>query len=101
MIPSNGIKLILAFLLLLCLLKLPYGLYTLLRVIFTIGFVILATRANEAKKESEMFIYISLAILFQPLLKIPLGRTVWNIVDVIIALGLVIDILKPFTKSSK
>lgn len=40
-------------------------------------------------------IYVSLAILFQPLIKVSLGRELWNIIDVIVGIGLIISI---FTK---
>lgn len=43
-----------------------------------------------------MIVYGALALLFQPLLKIALGRELWNIVDVIVGIGLLISIfLKP------
>jgi hypothetical protein len=45
-------------------------------------FVYLAYSANEQHHKNEMFIYIALA-LFQAFFKIALGRTIWNIVDVI------------------
>lgn len=73
----------------------------LLRVIFTVGFVVLAIRADENKRQTEVFIYVALAILFQPLLKIPLGRNIWNIVDVIVAVGLMMDIGRSFRKTNK
>jgi len=38
-----------------------------------------------------MIIYIALAILFQPLLKISLSRDLWNILDVIVGIGLLIS----------
>ena len=44
---------------------------------------------NE-KKLSQVF--IGLAILFQPLIKISLGRTGWNIVDVIVAAFLIVSV---------
>lgn len=34
--------------------------------------------------------FASLALLFQPFIKIALGRTMWNIVDVIVAILLVV-----------
>nr|WP_103727078.1 DUF6804 family protein [Flavobacterium croceum] len=43
----------------------------------------------------KVFIYISLALLFQPFIKIVLGRTLWNIVDVIVALALLMGIQTP------
>ena len=36
-----------------------------------------------------MIIYIALALLFQPFLKVALGRTIWNVVDVAITVGLI------------
>jgi len=38
-----------------------------------------------------MIVYIVLAIIFQPLLKISLGRELWNMVDVIVGVGLVVS----------
>lgn len=101
MIHSNIIKIILVFLLLLCLLKLPYGLYMLMRVAFTFCFIVLAIRANEAKNQAEVFIYVALAIIFQPFLKIALGRTIWNIVDVVVSVALAVDVLRSFIKAKK
>ncbi|WP_335339821.1 DUF6804 family protein [Algoriphagus sanaruensis] len=43
----------------------------------------------------------ALAILFQPLLKISLGRDIWNIVDVVVGIGLLISIwAKPRIKAN-
>lgn len=43
-----------------------------------------------------MIIYGGLALLFQPFFKIALGRQMWNIVDVIVGIGLIISIfMKP------
>jgi len=36
---------------------------------------------------------VALALLFQPFAKIALGRTVWNVVDIIVAAGLIISLL--------
>ena len=86
------IKLILAVLLFLCLLDMPYGYYQLVRFVALIGFGILAFKANEQNKKTEMIIYGGLALLFQPFFKIALGRQIWNIVDVIVGIGLVISL---------
>ena len=87
------IKIGLSILLLLCLADMPYGFFQLVRFLSLIGFGLLAFDANQKEKQTEMIIYIGLAILFQPLIKISLGRTVWNIVDVIVAVGLVLNLL--------
>ena len=87
------IKIILAILLLLCLIDFPYGFYQLVRFIALVGFGILAFKEYEKDNQSGMIIYIVLAILFQPLIKISLGRTLWNIVDIIVALYLFYEVL--------
>lgn len=86
---DNIIKIILAGLFLMCLMDMPYGYFQFVRFSALVGFVILAYKANDQNKLVEMIIYIALAILFQPLFKIALGRKIWNIVDVVIAVGLI------------
>lgn len=83
------IKLILAILLFLCLLKMPYGYYQMVRVLSIVGFGILALSVKEDK---ERWIYITLCMLFQPFIKVALGRVLWNVVDVVVAIGLLISI---------
>ncbi len=90
---NNAVKVGLSILLLICLLDMPYGYFQLVRFLSMIGFGFLAYDSNLKGKKNEVIIYIILAILFQPLLKISLGRTIWNIVDVITALGLLLSIL--------
>jgi hypothetical protein len=87
------IKIALSILLLLCLADMPYGFYQLVRFIALIGFGLLAFKAFEKNNQTEIIIYIVLALLFQPLLKISLGRTLWNIVDVMVALFLLYEVL--------
>ncbi|WP_317040686.1 DUF6804 family protein [Halpernia frigidisoli] len=47
----------------------PYGFYQLVRFISFIGFAYLAFEANKAKKETLVFVFIPLALLFQPFFK--------------------------------
>ncbi len=89
---TTTFKIILSILLLLCLLDMPYGYYQLVRFVGLIGFAILAYQANEQGKQIEMIIYGALAILFQPFFKISLGRELWNIVEVIVGIGLILSI---------
>jgi hypothetical protein len=43
-----------------------------------------------------MIIYITLTVLFQPLFKVALGRELWNIVDIVVAIGLLVSLyIKP------
>jgi hypothetical protein len=89
---SKYIKIFLALILLLCLAKMPYGYYQFVRFISLIGFGLLAIKAHEDGKNTELLIYISLAILFQPFIKISLGRSLWNIVDLVIAIALIVSL---------
>jgi apolipoprotein N-acyltransferase len=76
---------VLAVLLLLCLFHMPYGYYMFVRFItMALGIYFAST---EFKDERVLLgiIWIAIAILFQPFFKIALGRTLWNIVDMIVA----------------
>ena len=89
---NNAIKIVLAILFFLCLANMPYGYYQLVRFVALVGFAILAYKANDQGQKTEAIIYVCLAILFQPLIKIALGREIWNVVDVIVGVGLIISI---------
>lgn len=93
---NNAIKIVLAILFFLCLADMPYGYYQLVRFVALVGFAILAYKANEQGQKTEAIIYVCLAILFQPLIKIALGREIWNVLDVIVGVGLIASIfIKP------
>ena len=63
-----------------------------------IGFLYLSIEANKKDKENEMIIYGALALLFQPFIKIAFGRDIWNIIDVIVSIGLILSLFKKPTK---
>lgn len=86
------IKVGLTIFLLLCLFNMPYGFYQFVRFFALIGFAILAYQSYQQSKQIEMSIYISLALLFQPFFKIALGRELWNIIDIVVGIGLIISI---------
>ena len=79
--------LILAAMFLLCLAPMPIGYFNLVRLVAVISFGVMAYKSYVAKKEIFAWTFGILALLFQPFVKITLGRTVWNIIDVIIAIG--------------
>ncbi|MCK9450286.1 MAG: hypothetical protein M0Q90_01175 [Bacteroidales bacterium] len=95
------IKIVLAILLFLCLLDMPYGFYQFVRFVALIGFGILAYKAIEQNRKPEMIVYGGLALLFQPFFKIALGREMWNIVDVIVGIGLIGSLIMNRTKSQR
>ena len=88
---ENIIKIVLAVLLLICLFDLPYGYYQLIRYIALVGFAILAYYEYERKNIPMVIVFVGLMLLFQPIAKVTLGRQVWNIVDVVVAVGLVVS----------
>lgn len=83
------VYLILAAMMLLCLAPMPYGYFQLVRFLATLAFGVMAFRYYQERKEWLAYSCGTLALLFQPFYKIALGRTVWNIVDVIVAVGLI------------
>jgi hypothetical protein len=93
---ENIIKVVLAILFFLCLLEMPYGYYQFVRFLALVGFAILAYKSYERQENIMTIVYVGLAVLFQPLIKISLGRELWNIVDVIVGIGLIVSIfVKP------
>ncbi len=90
---NKTIKIVLAILFFLCLANLPYGYYQFVRFAALIGFSILAFQAKEKGRQGEMKIYILLALLFQPIFKIAIGRHLWNMVDIIVGIGLLISVI--------
>ena len=83
------VYLIIAAVMLLCLAPMPYGYFQLVRFLATLAFGVMAFRYYQERKEWLAYTCGTLALLFQPFYKIALGRTVWNIVDVIVAIGLI------------
>lgn len=92
------IKLVIAILLLLCLADMPYGFYQLVRFVATVAFAYLSYDYFKSKRDALGVLFAALAILFQPFLKIALGRVIWNCVDVVVAFTLFYLIITSFTK---
>ena len=92
------LKLIVAIILLLCLADMPYGFYTLVRFVSAFAFAYLSYDYFKSKKDGLGFVFVALALLFQPFFKVALGRTIWNIVDVIVAVGLLCLLISTFKK---
>ena len=86
---NTVLKLIIAVLLLLCLADMPYGYYNFVRFAAAAIFAYFAYDYFKLKQDGLGFLFVSLAVLFQPFIKVVLGRAIWNIVDVIVAVGLI------------
>lgn len=53
---------------------------------------------NKEVKNLSAYLYAALAVLFQPFFRVALGRTIWNAVDVLIAIILFYFIVEGFKK---
>ena len=83
------IYLILAAMMLLCLAPMPYGYFMLVRFVAMVAFGVLAYQYYKNRKTVAACTFGVLALLFQPFYKIVLGRALWNIVDVVVAILLI------------
>lgn len=88
----KALKIILAILLFLCLLDMPYGYYQFVLFVSFAVFGYFAYIANQKDNKTEAFVFVALALLFQPFVKIALGRTLWNLVDVVVGVGLLLTV---------
>lgn len=83
------LRFILVALLFLCLADMPYGYYMFVRVVAMVTFGLLAyTEFHQGNKNIALVFLVSI-IVFQPLVKISFGRTLWNIIDVVMAIILI------------
>jgi hypothetical protein len=90
---ENLIKIALILFLILCLFHMPYGFYQLFRYISMVGFAILAYYSYERKNIPVVILFVALALLFQPLSKVPLGRQSWIIIDILVSVGLCVSLV--------
>ena len=84
------IQIILAILLFLCLAPMPYGYYILVRYVSMVIFGLMAYQYIQKNKTALVVTFGALALLFQPFFKVVLGRVVWNVVDVLVAIFLIV-----------
>lgn len=80
--------------LLLCLLPLPYGFYSIIRLATAIIAGCWAYKFYNSGRKTFAIIACSICILFQPFFKITLDRFTWNVVDVILAVILILFVFQ-------
>lgn len=93
---SPLLKLVIAVLLLLCLADMPYGFYELVRFASAAAFAYLSYDYFKAKRDGMGVTFAALALLFQPFFKVALGRTLWNLVDILVAAALIYLMVSAF-----
>lgn len=89
---------VLIILLGLCLLDMPYWYFVFVRFVTAVSCAYRWFRAYENEKIALVWIFAWIAILFQPFLKIHLWRLVWNIVDIVLAVFILIMIIYFYKK---
>jgi hypothetical protein len=79
---------------------LPYGYYILLRWIICASSAYIAYLAAEQEKKLLIYIYGALAIVFNPIFQLYLGKDIWVIVDGVAILLFIISLftIKPAKK---
>ena len=70
-------------------LPLPYGFYTLLRLVVTGLCVIAAVQTFNKSANTLPWLLTGLALLFNPVLKVPLDREVWAVIDLAVGFYLI------------
>lgn len=85
---TKTLSIVTAGMLLLCLCHMPYGYYVLVRFVAAVAFCVVAYALFESGRKELCVVCIVAALLFQPFVKVHLGRVMWNIVDVLAALFL-------------
>lgn len=83
-------KILIAGLLIGCLLNVPYGYFQFTRIAGCIAFCYLAYKEFEDKREITGILSVACAILLNPVFKIHFTRQTWNIIDLVIATGLIV-----------
>ena len=72
----------------------PYGYYVLLRIMVCVTAIALSSWAHKREKSGWMWTLIIIAIAFNPLIPVHLGKEIWSIVDLVVAAIFVISIFK-------
>lgn len=83
----------LAIMLIIGLCNMPYGFYTLLRIVTTVVMSCFVYRFLSDHRTSLAIICGTIALIFQPFIKVVLDKTTWHFVDVLVAISLIIFVL--------
>ena len=83
-------------LLLLALLPMPYGYYTLLRLAVCLIAAVTAFMAFERELKWLLWPLALIGLLFNPIIPVHLAREIWGVIDLVVAgaMGIVILVLK-------
>ncbi len=66
-----------------------------LKLVLALGFLLIAYDAYKEGKGFKAVIFLVLAIVFQPIVAIPLGKAIWYVIQLVVLLWLIGLIFKP------
>lgn len=90
---NRQLKIGLAFGLILCLLEMPYWYYQLIRIFGTIIFFYFAyTDYTQNIKYTPQTFFVA-GVLLNPIIKISFGKIIWNVVDIVLSVIIVLSIV--------
>lgn len=93
---EKAIKLFVAVLLLLTTFSMPEDFYRLVSFVVVVAFSILAYNSHVNRKLVEMGTYLGLILVLQPFYSFDISRTVYIIINLVIAVGLILSIFIKF-----
>lgn len=70
----------------------PYGFFTILRFVVFMTSAYVAWMAYEARKEKWVWVFGFLAVLFNPFIVIHLNREIWNVIDFIVGVFMIVSV---------
>ncbi len=70
----------------------PYGFFTLLRLVVFGTTVYLSWLAYRSERQVLTWVFGFIALVFNPLIPLHLGRDLWRVVDLLVAVFLIISI---------
>ena len=91
-------KIILILLFLLCWLDMPYTYFQFVRSIGMIGFAIIAYDEKQKGNDKMVILWGLSALIINPIIKVSLGRFLWNIIDLIWATILILSLINDWKK---
>jgi uncharacterized membrane protein len=78
----------------LAILPMPYGYYMLIRLVVCGTAIYVAYYAKQVNREKWMWAMGFIALLFNPLILIPLDRATWSLVDLAVAILFIVSLVK-------
>lgn len=90
---SQLLKLILAGILIFTFLKMPYFYYRFAEYALFTGFGWLSYESYQRRDDFDVKVFFLIAVLYNPILRIPLPHIVWIIINILVIIGLILHIL--------